>query len=165
MTPLFVDTGGWIAMAVIRDQYHTQAASFYQEFSKQHLPFITSNYVLTETYTRIRYDDGHDKATRFHSLIQQTVKIRKLHIEWVTPGIHEKAWAIFEDYADQDFSFVDCTSFVIARHAGVKEVFGFDEHFSIPWDSFSGHRTRGTLAEISCSDFIRDSALSAGNNP
>ncbi len=34
MTPVFVDTGGWIAMAVIRDQYHRQAASFYQELSK-----------------------------------------------------------------------------------------------------------------------------------
>lgn len=130
MGPLFVDTGGWIAMAVVRDQYHTQAASFYQEFSKQHLPLLTSNYVLAETYTRIRYDDGHDKATKFHSLIQQAVKIGKLHIEWVTPDIHQEAWSIFQDYADQEFSFVDCTSFVIGRRADVQEVFGFDEHFN-----------------------------------
>jgi len=130
MPPLFVDTGGWIAMAVVRDQYHTHAASFYQEFSKLNLPLLTSNYVLAETYTRIRYDDGHDKAIKFHSLIQQAVKAGRLHIEWVTPGIHQEAWTIFQDYADQDFSFVDCTSFVIARHAGVKEAFGFDEHFN-----------------------------------
>ena len=130
MTPVFVDTGGWIAMAVIRDQYHKQAASFYQELSKRKIPLLSSNYVLTETYTRIRYDDGHGKAVRFHSLIQQAVGAGRLHIEWVTPRIHQEAWTIFQDHEDQIFSLVDCTSFVIATRSGVKEAFAFDEHFN-----------------------------------
>jgi hypothetical protein len=45
MTPVFVDTGGWIAMAVIRDQHHKQAASFYQELSKQKVPLPSSNHL------------------------------------------------------------------------------------------------------------------------
>ncbi|MBW2168651.1 MAG: PIN domain-containing protein [Deltaproteobacteria bacterium] len=130
MVPVFVDTGGWIAMAVVRDQYHKQAASFYQELSKHKAPLLSSNYVLTETYTCIRYNDGHGKAIRFHSLIKQAVRAGRLHIEWVTPGIHQEAWTIFQDYEDQVFSLVDCTSFVIAKHAGVKEAFGCDEHFN-----------------------------------
>jgi len=56
MVPVFVDTGGWIAMAVSRDQYHQQAAFYYQGLSRNKVPLLTSNYVLTETYTRIRYD-------------------------------------------------------------------------------------------------------------
>ena len=91
---------------------------------------ITSNYVLAETYTRIRYDDGHAKAIKFHSLIQEAIKVGKLHVEWVTPNIHKEAWHIFENFADQELSFIDCTSFVVASHAGVKEAFGFDEHFN-----------------------------------
>jgi len=130
MVPTFVDTGGWIAMAVVRDQFHEQAASYYREISGKKIPLITSNYVLAETYTRIRYDDGHAKAIKFHSLIQEAIKVGKLHVVWVTPAIHQEAWDIFEDFADQEFSFVDCTSFVIASHAGVKEAFGFDEHFN-----------------------------------
>ena len=129
MVPIFVDTGGWIAMAVVRDQLHKQAASYYRKLSRKKAPLVTSNYVLAETYTRIRYDDGHTKALKFHSLIQEAIKVGRLHLEWVTPKIHKEAWDIFEDYADQLFSFVDCTSFVIARHAGVKEAFAFDQHF------------------------------------
>ena len=129
MVPIFVDTGGWIAMAVVRDQLHKQAASYYRKLSRKKAPLVTSNYVLAETYTRIRYDDGHTKALKFHSLIQEAIKVGRLHLEWVTPNIHKEAWDIFEDYADQLFSFVDCTSFVIARHAGVKEAFAFDQHF------------------------------------
>lgn len=129
MVPLFVDTGGWIALAVVRDQYHRQAAAYYRKLSRKKALLVTSNYVLVETYTRIRYDDGHAKALKFHSLIQEAVKVGRLQLEWVTPTIHREAWDIFERYSDQVFSFVDCTSFVIAKHTGVKEAFAFDQHF------------------------------------
>jgi predicted nucleic acid-binding protein len=126
---VFVDTGGWIAMAVKRDRYHKKAATFYRKLSKAKVRLATSNYVLAETYTRIRYDDGHTKALQFNALIQEAVKAGKLDLEWVTPSIHKKAWDIFENYDDQDFSFVDCTSFAIAKQLGVKEAFCFDDHF------------------------------------
>ena len=129
MVPVFVDTGGWIAMSVARDQFHRRAASYYRKISKKNVPLLTSNYILVETYTRIRYDDGHAKAVQFDSVIQEAIKIGRLHLEWVTPAIHQEAWKNFESFSDQVFSFVDCSSFVIARNIGVVEVFGFDEHF------------------------------------
>ena len=130
MLPVFIDTGGWIAMTVVRDQYHRQAADYYQRLSKKKVPLVTSNYVLVEAYTRIRYDDGHAKAVRFHFLILEAVRMGRLHLEWITPALHQEACGIFENYADQVFSLVDCTSFVIADRAGIKEVFGFDQNFS-----------------------------------
>ena len=69
MLPVFVDTGGWIAMAVVRDRFHKQAGSYYRKLSGEKSPLVTSNYVLVETYTRIRYDDGHAKALQFNSLV------------------------------------------------------------------------------------------------
>ena len=81
MVPIFVDTGGWIAMAVVRDQFHKQAASYYRKLSRKKAPLVTSNYVLAETYTRIRFDDGHTKALKFHSLIQEAIKVGRLHLE------------------------------------------------------------------------------------
>ena len=126
---VFVDTGGWIAMAVKRNSYHKKAAIYYRKLSKDKVRLVTSNYVLAETYTRIRYDDGHAKALQFNALTQEAIKAGRLHLEWITPAIHKEAWDIFESYADQDFSFVDCTSFVIAKRVGVKEAFGFDDHF------------------------------------
>jgi len=130
MGPVFVDTGAWIAMAVVRDRFHKQAASYYRRLSQRNVQLITSNYVLVETYTRIRYDDGLDKAVKFHSLVEEAITLGRLRLEWVTPEIHGEAWRIFEQYTDQLFSLVDCTSFVIAKRAGLKEAFGFDEHFN-----------------------------------
>ena len=116
-------------MAVKRDRYHKRAATYCRKLSKDKVRLVTSNHVLAETYTRIRYDDGHDKALKFNALIQEALKTGRLNLQWVTPAIHKDAWDIFEKYSDQDFSFVDCTSFAIAERVGVKEAFGFDDHY------------------------------------
>jgi len=113
---VFADTGGWIAMAVKRDLYHKRAATCYRKLSKDKVRLVTSNYVFA-------------KALQFNALIQKAIEAGRLNLEWVTPAIHKEAWDIFENYADQDFSFVDCTSFVISKRVGVREVFGFDDHF------------------------------------
>ncbi len=128
--PIFVDTSAWLAMAVTRDRYHRKAAAFYRKIAQERTPLITSNYVLVETYTRIRYDDGHEKAVSFHDIIIKAVQAGRLHVEWIGPSLHNEAWKIFRDFDDQEFSFVDCTSFVIARRQNVEAVFAFDHHFS-----------------------------------
>jgi predicted nucleic acid-binding protein len=126
---VFVDTGGWITIAVKRDRYHKKAATYYRKLSRDTVRLVTSNSVLAETYTRIRFDDGHAKALQFNASIQEAIQVGRLNLQWVTPAIHLKAWDIFENYADQDFCFLDCTSFAIVKHVGVKKAFGFDDHF------------------------------------
>jgi len=52
-----------------------------------------------------------------------------LQVVWVDEEIAREAWDIFERSDDQLFSFQDCTSFVIARRLGIRDVFAFDEDF------------------------------------
>lgn len=128
---IFIDTGAWIALAVKRDQYHNPAARYYKKISKQRILLLTTNYVLQETYTRIRYGDTHTKALQFHDIITETIDKGRLKVEWITPQVHEEAWNIFRDYSDQNFSFVDCTSFIVAKKMNVISVFGFDSSFNV----------------------------------
>ena len=129
MKPVFVDTGAWIAIAVARDEMHQAAAAYAAHIVERNLPLLTTNYVLSEAYTRIRYDDGHARALAFDAIIREMTRKRKLTVRWVNPAIHEAAMEIFRKYADHDFSVADCASFVIARERKVREVFGFDKHF------------------------------------
>ena len=131
MTPLFVDTGAWLAIVVKRDQYHKLAADYYRQLSKRRISLITTNYVLQETYTRIRYDDSLNKAIQFHAIITEAIQKGRLRLEWITPSIHEEAWTVFGNYPDHPFSFVDCTSFVVAKKVHAQTVFGFDTSFKI----------------------------------
>lgn len=129
MTPVFVDTGAWIALAVRRDRVHGAAAAYARRLTETNTPLLTTNYVLLETYTRIRYDDGHDKALAFDAIIQDLLNRRRLILAWVTVPIHTQALEIFRTYVDQTFSLVDCASFFVARDRKIQEVFGFDKNF------------------------------------
>jgi predicted nucleic acid-binding protein len=124
-----VDTGGWIALAVQRDRLHAAAAAYARRLAEVRAPLLTTNYVLLEAYTRIRYDDGHNRAIEFDSAIADLQAARRLTIAWVSAGQHARALEIFRKYSDQLFSIVDCASFVIARDRKVREVFGFDRGF------------------------------------
>jgi predicted nucleic acid-binding protein len=108
---------------------HSAAAVYASELATSLRPLITTNYVLAESYTRIRYDDGHAKALAFDALLQEMQKRRILAVSWITPAIHHLALECFRKYSDQEFSVVDCSSFVVARAKRVVEVFGFDADF------------------------------------
>jgi predicted nucleic acid-binding protein len=43
MVPVFVDTGAWIAMAVVRDQFHKEAASCYRKLSGEKPLLVTAD--------------------------------------------------------------------------------------------------------------------------
>jgi len=125
----FVDTSAWVAIIDDSDKYHHQAKSHYLQLLKKKTDFLTSNYVLAETYTWLRYHISHRYAVRFHEMVTSAEKLRTLEILWVDRALADLAWEIFEKYSDQLLSFTDCTSFVLARRARVDEVFAFDEDF------------------------------------
>ena len=129
MKRVFVDTGGWIGTAVARDQSHEAATTYARSLAEERVPLLMTNHVLAESYTRIRYDDGHANAIVFDGLIREMIRGRQLSIGWISPAIHEEALALFRRYADHEFSIVDCASFIVARRKGIREVFGFDRDF------------------------------------
>lgn len=128
---VFVDTSGWIAIMVEKDRNHGKAKEYFEALLSEGAALLTSNYVLSETYTRLRYDVGHREAVRFHGIVERAKDEKKLRVVYVDEEIEKEAWEIFERYSDQLFSFVDCTSFVICRKNRVSEVFAFDEDFII----------------------------------
>ena len=128
---VFVDTGGWFAVTVASDTYHDVAKPYYARLISRRVPMFTSNYVIDETMTRIRYDAGHNQACRFYDLYEKAEDRRLITTLWVDEDIARQAWQIFRKYSDQKLSFTDCASFVLMRNNGIKEAFSFDTHFEM----------------------------------
>lgn len=129
MSTAFVDTGAWIALMVQRDAHHRRAREFFRSIARS-TRLVTSNYVMAETLTWLAYHDLRPSALKFKDMVDASEQTRRLSMAWITPAIHEYAWRIFANWDDQDFSFCDCTSFVLCRERDVDFVFGFDHHFS-----------------------------------
>jgi len=128
---VFVDTGGWIAIAEPTDTYHDVAKLHYARLLMRRVRLFTSNYVIDETMTRLRYDVSHSIACRFYDKYEKAGNRHLITTLWVDEDVTRQAWHIFRKYSDQKLSFTDCTSFALMQNHGIREAFAFDAHFEM----------------------------------
>ena len=124
---IFLDSSAFLALEDESDQYHIAALQFREQvLRKGRYEIITSSYILDETLTLIRFKISIKASIDFSKKIRKSEVVRKVR---VSKEIEDKALDTFERYADKDFSFTDCVSFVIMWKMRIKEVFAFDQHF------------------------------------
>jgi hypothetical protein len=128
---IFVDTGAWIAFSDKRDYYHKEAGLIYSELKQRKQKFITTDYVIDETLTRMRYDLGHPTACRFLDFVEKAQKVGALEVLFIDATIFDEAESIFRKYDTAKLSFTDCTSFAVCKKYNIQYAFAFDEHFSM----------------------------------
>lgn len=120
---VFVDTSVWYAVADSADVDHRRAAAVLHSGD----PLLTSDHVLGETWILLRHRIHRAAAERFWDGLRSGVAA----IEPVGPADLENAWQIGTAFKDQDFSFVDRTSFAVMRWLGIERAATFDAHFAI----------------------------------
>ena len=123
-----MDTGAFIALANGSDQYHAAAKNCLQELTAAKRELVTSNFVLDETYTRIRRKAGVKTAVTFGEQVQTN---RALRIITIDRAVEKRAWETFKKFADQTFSYTDCTSFALMKGKKIDTAFSFDKDFRI----------------------------------
>jgi predicted nucleic acid-binding protein len=71
---IFVDTGAWIAISNPKDQHHREAVAIYNDLRHREIQLLTTDYVIDETVTRLRYDTNHSLAVMFLERIELLVE-------------------------------------------------------------------------------------------
>ena len=90
---VFIDSGGWLSVALPSDRYHGIGRQYFQSLISRRAVATTSDFVLQEVITRLRYDVGHRIASEFialiHDLVVSTreVEVTGLFILFVGAGI------------------------------------------------------------------------------
>jgi predicted nucleic acid-binding protein len=128
---IFVDTGGWVALSDRTDQYHRDAKAIYVGLKQQRARFLTTDYVIDETATRLRYDSGHASAIKFLDAILAGERAGMLRVVSITPALFQRALSLFRQYDTVVLSLTDCTSFAVCEQYRVSEAFAFDQHFPL----------------------------------
>ena len=128
---IFVDTGAWIAILNPNDQYHPEAMAIYNNLRDREAQLLTTDYVIDEAVTRLRYDTNHPVAVAFLEFMGNAEIAGGLTIVEIDKNVFEKAKALFRQYNSARLSFTDCTSFVVCHERNIREAFAFDQHFSM----------------------------------
>jgi predicted nucleic acid-binding protein len=125
-TLVFVDTGAHYALADARDPDHREAVRLLQQIVRLRYALATSNFVLSEVYTLLLKRLGWETAIRY----VEELRAGSTQVLSVSTEDEERAWEILRRYQDQDFSYVDATSFALMERLGIQVFFAFDSHFS-----------------------------------
>ncbi|MFN7945613.1 MAG: PIN domain-containing protein [Blastocatellia bacterium] len=126
MTPLFVDTSGWIALMNRSDALHAAATAVYQE------RFAAGRHFVTHTGVRLEVGNGlslvrlRHLAIKLKSRLEASARIDVIHI---TDDLYERGWEMYAARPDKDWGIIDCISFVIMQDYGLIEALTADHHF------------------------------------
>jgi uncharacterized protein len=122
---IFVDTGPFLALYYMRDQYRAQAARLWTTLER---PVVTSNHVVDEFATALGRRAGcRFAADRVADLYASPV----IDVLQSTREDELDALRWMRKYADQDISFTDCVSFALMRRHRIRAAFTFDRHFKL----------------------------------
>ena len=128
---VFVDAGGWLSVLIATDQHHAAGKAYFGALIDLGALMVTTDFVLDEVITRLRYDVGHAEASEFLALLHGAIDGGAVKVHRITEDLWNDAEAVFLRYADARLSFTDCTSFAWLHAQPVDEVFGFDGHFEM----------------------------------
>ena len=127
-----VDTWAWIALYNPADQYHDVAQIASAQLLAAGYPWLTTNFVLDETYTPLRRWASAARDIGFGHRIRVIAESGMLEIIAITPKIEQMAWQLFERYDEVPaLSYTDCTTFAVMQQRNVSMAFTGDEHFHV----------------------------------
>ena len=126
MSRVFVDTSAWVALFEKSDDKHREALACLDRIRAQRLRLVMSDLVFGESITTALGRSGHRIAVNAGEYMLQSGIVE---IVWLDEILKRRAWDYFERHADKDYSFVDCTSFVLMKDMKVTKYLSFDEHF------------------------------------
>jgi uncharacterized protein len=128
--PLFIDTGAFFAWVNARAGRHETAQSVFDALRREAIPYqplFTSRYVLSELTTLTSRKVNHKTAVE---VLQTIRRSESFNILPVGEGMFAAACDEFERYDDQQISFVDHTSAVLAREYNIDHIFAFEWDFT-----------------------------------
>ncbi len=124
--PVFLDTGGILALLNADESLHSTAVHVFQSFEHLRRPFVTTDLVLAEagnslSRTAVRIQASAFIRDIFHDPGTRTV--------FADPALFLKGMDRFEKYQDKTWGLVDCISFEVIEAMQIKEAFTPDRHF------------------------------------
>lgn len=122
----FLDTSYSIALIIERDQFHSRAVELSFEIEEKKAGIVTTQGILLEIGNALAKIKYRKKAVR---LLQELESDKRTSIVDLTPDLYDRAFELFRDRTDKDWSLVDCISFVVMREKGINDALTGDEHF------------------------------------
>jgi len=123
---VFADTAAFVALLIRRDEFHQSANKIMAELSEKDTKLFTTEMVLFELANALSSIEFRARAV---ILIDELRTLPNVEIVWSSVELFEKAWSLYSERPDKEWSLTDCASFVVMRERGINLAFISDKHF------------------------------------
>jgi hypothetical protein len=127
----YVETGAFIAVTNKRDQVRDAAVEQFLCLTTERAILVTSNFVVAETATRLRYDAGLHVALAFRNILDAAARNGALTVRYADAELGAAAWDVMARFDPLALSLADCVGAATAGAAQATQVFGFDSDFRV----------------------------------
>ena len=123
---IFIDSSAFYLVVNKSEKLHNIARKTFSKIVLGNSVIITSDYIIDETLTLISKKWGKYYAIEFWDNVKNSniLKVMKL-----SERQFYKTIDLFRKYKDHDFSFTDCSCFIMMNDLKITKVFTFDKHF------------------------------------
>ena len=128
---VFVDSSAWIAYFVPTQPDHLGFKKLFSQLITNHAFFHTSNDIIDESYTRLRYDLGYHVANKFIINTKKSLLNKSLIQLWTDENIQFEAFNLLDKYQDHDLSLTDATTAILMKRFQINSILTLDfKHFT-----------------------------------
>ena len=126
MKKIFIDTSALVALFDRSDNNHQKAKTLLEIIRNNKIKLLMSDYIFDETITTVLSNAGHKNAIKIGEFILGS---NIVELSWLDESVVMKAWEYFKRHSDKEYSFTDCTTFILMKEMKLSNFFAFDEDF------------------------------------
>ncbi len=126
MTPVFVDTAGWLALINKRDSLHQQSRRIMASLERPGLKLVTTEFVLLEVADALCTPQLRATAINF---VESARRRSDLQILPLSDELLQVGWEIYRRRPDKAWGLTDCISFAAMTRENLTIAFTSDHHF------------------------------------
>ena len=123
---IFVDTSGFYALLVLRDDKHAMASRLLRKAQREKIRFQTTDYVLDETVALLH---ARRCSHLISPLLDSVFASSACTVRWTDANRFMQACQFLLKHRDHGWSLTDCLSFVTMKELGLHEALTKDAHF------------------------------------
>ncbi|BAY99065.1 hypothetical protein NIES37_30440 [Tolypothrix tenuis PCC 7101] len=123
---VFLDTTFAIALSAPQDKLHRRAVHLAEILETAGTRLVTTQAVMLEIGNLLcKQPFRHGAVTLLNALAADS----KVAIVPLSPELYDRAFQLYCDRSEKEWSFVDCVSFIVMQYGGITEALTANEHF------------------------------------
>jgi hypothetical protein len=125
-SPVFIDTGGRIAILNKDDQFHGLAAAWWRQFAAARRLLVSTDWMLSETGNGLARTQARSQLPGAVTAFENSAHGKLIRID---ANVFHDALELYGRTMDKTWGLVDCASFIAMRREQISDALTADRHF------------------------------------